>query len=136
MSYAMSAALQAAVFDALSSDPTVATLSGGAVHDALPSGPMAPLYLVLGPERVRDASDKTHDGAIHDFSVTVVSQGAGFGPAKTLAAAISDRLSDAELALSHGRLIALRFLRARAFRRDGGREIELWFRAVVDAEHA
>ena len=62
MSYGMSAALQAAVFGALSDDAAINALSGGAVHDALPPGPMAPLYVVLGPERVRDASDKTHAG--------------------------------------------------------------------------
>lgn len=134
MSYGMSAALQAAVFGALSEDAAINAQSDGAVHDALPPGPMPPLYVVLGPERVRDASDKTHAGAVHDFSVTVVSQGAGFGAAKALAAAVSDRLSDADLALSRGHLVALRFLRARAGRRDGAREIELWFRALVDAE--
>lgn len=135
MSYGTSAALQAAVFAALTDDAAIMALSEGAVHDALPPGPVAPLYVVLGPERVRDASDKTHAGAVHDFTVTIVSQGAGFAPAKALAGAVSDRLSGANLMLSRGRLVAMRFLRARALRRDGGREIELWFRAFVDAEN-
>lgn len=136
MSYGMGAALQAAVFGALSGDATVMSLSGGAVHDALPPGPLAPLFVVLGPERVRDASDKTHGAAVHDFTVSVVSQGAGFAPAKVLAAAISDVLSGADLTLARGRLVRLDFVRARADRGGSGREITLWFRALVDADTA
>jgi hypothetical protein len=132
MSYGITAALQAAVYGALSGDPAVASLSGGAVFDALPPGPVPPLYVTLGPETVRDASDKTGAGAVHDFPVTVVSEAAGFAGAKALAAAISDALAGADLVLSRGRLVRMAFLRARARRVDGGREIEVWFRARVD----
>lgn len=132
MSYGMAVALQSAVFAALTANQQVMTLSGGAIHDALPSGPVAPLLVVIGPEQVRDASDKTGAGAVHDFSVTVVSAAAGFSGAKALAAAISDALSGADLVLSRGRLVALAFVRARARRVDGAREIELWFRARLD----
>lgn len=132
MSYAMAAALQAAVFAALRDDPVVADLSGGAIHDAVPSGPMPPLYLLIGPEEARDASDKTGAGAVHVFSVTVVSDAAGFATAKVLAAAVSDALCGAELVLARGRLVALSFLRARARRVGGGREIEIRFRARLD----
>jgi hypothetical protein len=133
MSYAMTAALQAALYAALAGDDTVASLSGGAIHDALPPGPLPPIYLLLGPERARDASDKTGAGAVHDVPITVVSTGAGFADAKALAAAVSDALAGADLALARGRLVSLAFLRARARVTDGGREIELWFRARVDA---
>lgn len=132
MSYGNAAALQAAVYGALSGDAAVAALSGGAVYDALPPGPVPPLHVVLGPENVRDASDKTGSGALHDFPVTVVSQAAGFAEAKALAAAISDALEGADLVLARGRLVRMSFLRARARRVDGGREIEVWFRARVD----
>lgn len=132
MSYAMAAALQAAVFDALTGDGTVMGLSGGAIHDALPPGPVAPLFVVIGPERARDASDKTGAGAVHDFTVTVVSEAAGFATAKSLAAAVSDALVGADLTLSRGRVVRLDFLRARARRAEGGREIEIWFRARLD----
>ena len=132
MSYGMAVALQSAVFAALTANQQVMTLSGGAIHDALPSGPVAPLLVVIGPEQVRDASDKTGAGAVHDFSVTVVSAAAGFSGAKALAAAISDALSGADLVLSGGRLVALAFVRARARRVDGALEIELWFRARLD----
>lgn len=134
MSYAMAAALQAAVFAALHGDPEVMALSGGAIHDALPPGPVAPLFVVIGPEEARDASDQTGMGAVHDFTVTVTSSAAGFVEAKQLAAAVSNALSGADLILSRGRLVALRFLRARARRVDGAREIELSFRALLDAD--
>ena len=134
MSYGSSAALQAAVFTALTGDATVAALSGGAIHDALPPGPLPPLYVALGPERVREAADGTAAGAVHLFPVTVVSEGAGFAGATALAAAISDALDGADLSLSRGRLVSMAFQRARARRVDGGREIELWFRARVDQD--
>lgn len=134
MSYGITAALQAAVYGALTGDAAVANLSGGAVYDALPQGAVPPLYVTLGPETVRDASDKTGAGAVHDFPVTVVSEAAGFAGAKALAAAISDVLADADLVLARGRLVRMAFLRARARRVDGGREIEVWFRARVDED--
>lgn len=134
MSYGIAAALQAAVYGALTGDPVVAALSGGAVHDALPPGPVPPLHVTLGPETARDASDKTGAGALHDFAVTVVSEAAGFAAAKALAAAVSDALSGADLVLARGRLVRLSFLRARARRTDHGREIEVWFRARVDED--
>jgi hypothetical protein len=132
MSYASAAALQEAVFAALTGDAAVLALAGGAIHDALPPGPVPPLYVALGPERVRDVSDGTAGGAVHLFPVTVVSEGAGFAGAKALAAAISDALDGTALTLSRGRLVSMAFQRARARRVDGGREIELWFRARVD----
>jgi len=134
MSYGIGAALQAAVYGALTGDAAVAALAGGAIFDALPPGPVPSLYATLGPETVRDASDKTGAGAVHDFPVTVVSEAAGFSSAKALAAAISDALSGADLPLARGRLVRLAFLRARARRVDGGREIEVWFRARVDED--
>jgi hypothetical protein len=136
MSYGITAALQTAVYNALYADAEVASLSGGAIYDALPRGSVPPLYVALGPENVRDASDKTGAGAVHDFPVTVVSEAAGFAGAKALAAAISDVLTGADLPLTRGRLVRMGFLRARARRIDGAREIEVWFRARVDEDVA
>ncbi|MBY4891457.1 DUF3168 domain-containing protein [Rhodobacteraceae bacterium N5(2021)] len=136
MSYAATAALQEAVYAKLTSDAAVDTLTGGAIYDALPPGPVPTIYVSLGPERVRDASDVVGDGAVHDFPVIVISDGAGFHTAKTIAAAISDALSDADLTLSRGTLTGLNFLRARARRVGNGREIEIWFRAYIDSSDA
>ncbi|WP_342075399.1 DUF3168 domain-containing protein [Yoonia sp. SS1-5] len=133
MSYAMSSALQAAVFQRLAADTALADLVGTAIYDALPAGSLPSLYVVLGPEDVRDASDKTGGGALHEFTVTVVTESAGFSSAKTAAAAVSDALVDAPLSLTRGSLVSLRFYKAKAARVGTGdmRQINLIFRARV-----
>ncbi len=136
MSLAVSAALQSAVFAALTGDAQVALLTGGAIFDALPPGPVPSLYLSLGAERVRDASDVVGDGAVHDFPVTIITTAAGFLAAKEIAVAVSDALTGADLVLGRGSLTALNFLRSRARRVGDTREIEIWFRALVDASAA
>lgn len=136
MSYAATAALQEAVYTALTMDSALVTLTAGAIYDALPPGPVPSIYVSLGPERVKDASDVLGDGSVHDFPITVVSDGAGFHTAKTIAAAISDALTGADLPLSRGSLTALNFLRARARRVEDRREIEVWFRAMIDSSGA
>ena len=136
MSYAATAALQSAVYGALAADPEVSTLTGGAIYDALPTGAVPSIYIRLGAERVRDASDKTGSGAVHDFPVTVVTDAAGYHVAKQIAAAVSDALVDADLTLARGALTALNFLRARARRVSDTREIEVWFRARIDTSDA
>lgn len=133
MSYAMSAALQAAVFQRLMSDPALTGLVGDAIYDAVPSGSLPGLYVSIGPEEVRDRSDKTGAGALYQFSVSVISHGAGFQAAKEVAGAVSDALVDADLQLSRGALVGLSFERARARLIDGDtRRIDLRFRARVD----
>ena len=134
MSYGASAALQSAVFQHLGADSALAALVGPAIYDALPTGTIPPLYVTLGPEDVRDRSDASSPGAWHKFTVSVISQAAGFSSAKATAAAISDALIDAPLSLSAGRLVALNFDRARARRESGGqlRRIDLTFRARID----
>ncbi|AJE46404.1 DUF3168 domain-containing protein [Celeribacter indicus] len=134
MSYGIAAALQTAVYRALAEDAVLAGLVGGAIHDAAPAGAVPALYVSLGPEEVTDASDKTARGARHDFTVSVLSDGAGFLAAKQAAAAISDVLADADLTLARGRLVGLSFVSAKARRlRDGDRRrIDLRFRARVE----
>ncbi|GGH26045.1 Protein of unknown function [Cribrihabitans marinus] len=135
MSYGVSAALQAAVYQHLMADAGVGDQVGGAIYDALPPGELPATYVTLGPEEVRDASDGTGAAAWHRFTVSVVTDAAGFGAAKTLAGAICDALEDAPLGLSRGRLVGLRFERASA-RRTGAarrlRRIDLRFRARVE----
>ncbi|SEK72665.1 Protein of unknown function [Roseovarius nanhaiticus] len=131
MSYGGSAALQSAVYGQLMGDPDLSALVGGAIYDAPPAGTLPPLYVTLGPEDVRDRSDATGGGAWHRFTVSVMSDAAGFAAAKAAAAAVSDALSDAELSLDRGHLAGLHFYRARA-RRDGAlRRIDLTFRARI-----
>lgn len=136
MSYGVAAALQAAIFQRLVSDPALTALVGAAIHDALPPGTPAGLHVAIGPEEVRDRSDGTGRGAEHDFTVSVVGEAGGFQKAKAAAVAVSDALVDAPLVLGRGRLIGLWFLGARAARqRDGGRRIDLRFRARVEDVH-
>ncbi|MGV6812467.1 MAG: DUF3168 domain-containing protein [Brevirhabdus sp.] len=134
MSYGVSAALQRAVFEALSADADLAAIVGDAIYDAAPEGDLPQSYVTIGREEVRDRSDKTGRGARHDFTVSVVSEAAGFAHAKRAAGAISDALIDAPLTLSRGHLVSLTFLRATARRVGTGRtrRIDLRFRARVE----
>ena len=129
MSYAISPALQAAVYQHLAGWPA---LAGVALHDALPPGPLPETCITLGPELVRDRSDGTGQGADHEFTLTVITTAAGFASAKTLAAAVSDALTGADLTLARGRLVSLRFVRASATRDGDSRKIDLRFNARVE----
>lgn len=133
MTYAVSSALQAAIFQRLSTDPELNTILGGAIFDAVPAGTLPPLYVMLGAENVRDASDKTGAGAIHEFVVSVVTENAGFASAKVAAAAVSDALLSAPPTLARGAIITLDFFKAKATRVENGnvRRINLIFRARV-----
>lgn len=134
MSYGASAALQQAVYQHLIADPALDTLVQGAIYDAVPSGMLPSIYVTLGPEEARMRSDGTGQGAWHRFTVSVVTDGAGFHAAKQVASAISDALVDADLALTRGQLAGLHFFRARAAREGTGavRRIDLTFRARID----
>ncbi|MDQ2067698.1 DUF3168 domain-containing protein [Xinfangfangia sp. CPCC 101601] len=129
MSYGAAAALQAAIYEHLTLDPA---LAGVAVYDAVPAGP-AGTFVLLGPEEVRDASDATGAGGEHRLVISVISDAAGFLAAKTIAAAISDRLAGADLTLTRGDLVSVAFLKAVAQRLDEGtaRRIDLSFRARI-----
>lgn len=133
MSYGVSAALQSAVYQALQADAALSALVGTDVYDALPSGDLPSLYVTLGPETVRDRSDKTGAGASHVFIISVVTDVAGFATAKQAAAAVSDVLVDADLMLERGVLVALNFQRAKAMRVGTAdeRRIDLTFNAIV-----
>lgn len=133
MTYALSAALQSAIFARLGSDVPLTDLVGDAIYDTVPVGSKPDLYVALGAEQVRDQSDKTGAGALHDLTISVVSDLSGFTRAKAAAAAVSDALHEADLSLSRGSLVFLNFYRARAVRARNGetRRIDLTFRARV-----
>jgi hypothetical protein len=135
MSYAIGAALQAAVYQRLRASTDLDTLIGDAIYDAAPPGAVSGTYISIGPEDALDASDATGYGAQHDFTVSVVTDEAGFQTAKAVAAAVSDALVGAELILARGRLIGLWFVKAKARRVDSAatRRIDVTFRARVEA---
>lgn len=131
MSYGMAQALQAAIFQRLSAN---SGLSGVPVVDALPKGQGSGTFILIGPEDVIDQSDKSGQGAEHRFSVSVISDAAGFLAAKAVAVVVSDSLIGAPLVLARGRLSGLWFLKAVARRLEDGkaRRIDLTFRARVE----
>ncbi|MEL6641740.1 MAG: DUF3168 domain-containing protein, partial [Pseudomonadota bacterium] len=97
MTYALSSHLQTALFAALAAHTPLTDAVGSAIYDAPPTGPTPELYVAIGPEQVRDRSDKTGHGALHDVSISVVSDLTGFKRAKDVAGIISDLLHDADL---------------------------------------
>jgi hypothetical protein len=133
MSYAVSGALQSAVFAALSGNAGLVGLVGSAIYDAVPAGTVPDLYVRLGTETVREASDGSGAGAVHFLTVSVITTNPGFASAKAAATAVSDALHDADLALTRGTLVSMQFERATARRIDAAsaRQIDLRFRARV-----
>ena len=131
MSYGAAAAFQAAIYGVLSG---AAGLAGAAIVDALPPGSGSGSFVLIGSEEAVDASDKSGGGAEHRFVVSVISDATGFLAAKTLAAAVSEALVDATPAMSIGRIVAIRFVKAVARRLEDGdvRRIDLTFRARVE----
>ena len=135
MSYGMAAALQKAVYELLVTDPGLTALIADRVYDAMPAGPVAGTFVSIGPEDVRDSSDVTGAGAVHRFTVSVVSEDDGFAAIKTVAAAVDDALKGAAPSLDRGRLVGLWFERASAKRTGQAeriRRIDLRFRARVE----
>lgn len=134
MSYGVSVALQSAIYQALLADAGVSALVGTAVYDEVPGGVIPSTYVTLGPEVAVDQSDKTGVGAEHRVMVSVVSDVSGFATAKGVAVAISDALHNADLVLTRGTLVALRFDRAVASREEAAnlRRIDLRFAARVE----
>lgn len=134
MSYGVSAALQSAIYGALTDNAELQSIAGGAIYDAAPTGAVPPVYVNLGIEDAKDASDQTGQGAWHVFTVSVVAETSGFLVAKQAAALVSDALHGAVLDLTRGVLIGLWFVSAKARHGSDGmtRRIDLKFRARVE----
>lgn len=133
MTYALSADLQKAIYQALRANAALQDQIGDAIYDVVPAGQLPSTYVSLGPEDVRDWSDKTGRGARHDFTISVVTDAAGFQTAKVVAGAVTDALAGTAASLERGTLVSLSFRRARAIRVEEGnmRRIDLSFRALV-----
>lgn len=134
MSYGASSSLQTAVYDTLINDTAVVAQVGMNVFDAVPSGTPPALFILLGAEDVRDRSDATTAGSLHDFTLSVVGDVAGFRAVKQAAGAVSDALLNTDLALERGQLVSMVFMRARARRVGTGnaRRVDLRFRAQIE----
>jgi len=137
MTYALAEPLQRAVYEAMLGDLALQALVGTHVYDGplLVEDAATPVdYITIGGETVKDAGSATTDGAVHDFTVVVHSGASGFKTSKAIAGAVCDVLLDAQLPLSRGELVYLRFLKARASvgAPPARRTIELSFRAFVE----
>ena len=131
-----SAALRAAIHDALAGDAPLATLLGGArVYDEPPSNPAFP-YVTLGEARVSDFSTGTEPGQEHQLTLHAWSRQGGHKEAHLVAGALLQALDDASLTLADHRLINLRFALADVRRETDGRTYHalVRFRAVTEAQ--
>lgn len=134
MSYLAGIGLQTAVFSALEADAALGALVAGAIFDAAPGETLDGPYVVLGEENVSDASDGSGAGAVHDFTVTVFADAAGFARAKAAAARVVAVLEETSELPGDGRLVSLLFRTAKARRAAprNARRIDLLFRARID----
>lgn len=131
MTYGAAAALQAAVYAALTGHPDLAAVP---VLDAVPPGGGTGTFVLIGPEEARDASDKSGAGAEHRLEISVLSDAAGFLAAKAAAVAVCAAMQGVALPAGVGRLVGVEFVRAVARRLEDGavRRIDLRFRVRVE----
>ena len=131
-----SAALRAAVHDALISDaPLTALLGGPKIYDEAPAGAAFP-YVTLGEARVTDFSTGTEPGEEHQLTLHAWSRHGGHKEAHLVAGALLQALDDAELTLDAHRLINFRFALADVRRESDGRTYHalVRFRAVTEPQ--
>lgn len=131
MSYGSAAALQAAIYGLLTTEPE---LAGVSIVDAMPAGGGSGTFVLIGPEDVVDQSDKSGLGAEHRILVSVISDANGFLAAKTVATAVSNCLVDAHPVMAVGRIVGIRFLKASAKRLEDGdvRRVDMTFRVRIE----
>lgn len=133
MSYQLAGALQSALYSQLSSDDGVAALVGDAVYDAVPAGTLPETYVLLGDEDAKAVADPEGEDTLHEFTLSIISSAQGFLTAKTVAAAIGKALELSPMALPEGRVVWLRFRKAKAHRTAEIRQIDLKYRAYLAA---
>jgi hypothetical protein len=129
-----SAALRAAIHDALSADGALSALLGGAkVYDEPPRAAAFP-YVTLGEARVSDFSTGTEPGQEHQITLHAWSRQGGHREAHMISGALLQALDDAPLALADHRLVNLRFTVADVRREADGRTYHalVRFRAMTE----
>ena len=129
-----SAALRAAIHDALTADGALTALLGGPkVFDEVPRGAAFP-YVTLGEARVTDFSTGTEPGEEHQITLHAWSRQGGHREAHMISGALLQALDDAPLALTDHRLVNLRFATADVRRETDGRTYHalVRFRAVTE----
>jgi Protein of unknown function (DUF3168) len=134
MPTAATAALRAAIHDALVADSPLASLLGGPkVYDEPPSAAIFP-YVTLGEARLSDWSTGSERGEEHQLTLHAWSRQGGHKEAHLVTGALLQALHDAPLALADHRLVNLRFSTADVRREADGRTYHalVRFRAVTE----
>jgi hypothetical protein len=128
------AALRAAIHDALVADAALTALLGGpSVFDEPPRDAGFP-YVTLGEARIADFSTGTDAGEEHQLTLHAWSRQGGHREAHMIAGALLQALDDAPLTLADHRLVNLRFAVADVRREADGRTYHalVRFRAVTE----
>jgi Protein of unknown function (DUF3168) len=134
MTTAASAALRAAIYDALNADASLVSLLGGPkVYDEPPRAAAFP-YVTLGEARIADYSTDEAPSEEHQMTLHAWSREGGNREAHTIAGALLSALDDAALTLADHTLINLRFALADVRREADGRTYHalVRFRAVTE----
>jgi hypothetical protein len=134
MTFAASAALRAAVHDALNAyAPLTSLLGGPKIFDEPPRSAAFP-YVTLGETRVSDFSTGSEPAAEHALTLHAWSRQGGHKEAHMIAGALLQALDDAPLSLADHRLVNFRFAVADVRRESDGRTYHalVRFRAVTE----
>lgn len=136
MTMALSAPLQKALFERLSTAAELAGLEGriydDAPHRSRSSG--AEPYVTLGDETVSPWNTATDRGAAHEAVIRIYAPQRGFLPVKEIAAQIVDLIAERPPEPERGVIITHEFTGARTRREENGalRRVELTFRFVIE----
>ena len=134
MPTAASAALRAAVHDALTANAALTALLGGPkIYDEPPRSAAFP-YVTLGEARIADYSTGSEPGEEHQLTLHAWSRQGGQREAHLIAGALLQALDDAPLALADNHLVNFRFAVADVRREADGRTYHalVRFRAVTE----
>ena len=129
-----SAALRAAVHDALAADAALTALLGGAkIYDEPPRAAAFP-YVTLGETRIADYSTGSETGEEHQLTLHAWSRQGGHREAHLIAGALLAALDEAPLPLADNHLVNFRFSVADVRREADGRTYHalVRFRAVTE----
>ncbi|WP_340109106.1 DUF3168 domain-containing protein [Pikeienuella sp. HZG-20] len=136
MTMALSAPLQRALFERLSSAPELESLAGriydDAPHRSRDQG--AEPYVTLGDEEVSPWNTATDRGAAHEAVIRVYAPQRGFLTVKEIAARIVALIDSDPPAPTRGVVVTHEFINARTRREENGllRRIDLTFRFVIE----
>ena len=134
MPTAASAALRAAIYEALIADSALTALLGGPnVYDEPPRLASFP-YVTLGETRVSDFSAGGESSLEHQLTLHAWSRQGGHREAHLITGALLQALDDAPLTLAGHHLVNLRFSLADVRRESDGRTYHaiVRFRAMTD----